>query len=233
MLDECVSEMKAKDRAAVHSLLVARKRASVNQIVGCQTFSSLQRLLNVTACVLRFVKALKGWTGSDGRRHLSSTLSPAELAEVEILRIKECQHSLAENWNFKDWKKQFDLFPVCGDVVEGSPMQIFIPFATKHLILLPKDHHVATLVVLKAHKKVLRGRVDGDAVEVLGLKGKVVGQDGTAKMHHMPEVEGKTVPCFATTTATKLPSTRGAPLYLHRCQFCRSPAREVCQSYGR
>ncbi len=167
MPDECVSEMKAKDRAAVHTLLVAKKRASVSEVVDCQKFSSFRRLLNVTALVLRFVKTLKGRTEASGC-HLSSTLRPGEIAEAELLWIKGCQHSLAEDRNFEDWKKQIDLFLDqsglwrCG----GRLSHADIPFATKHPILLPKNHHVTSLIVLKAHEKVLHGGVKETLTEM-------------------------------------------------------------------
>ena len=56
---ECAMEMKAKDKELVHNLLVTDGGVSLSQIINCEDYSSIHRLLGVTAYVLRFVAILK------------------------------------------------------------------------------------------------------------------------------------------------------------------------------
>ena len=56
---ECAMEMKAKDKELVHNLLVTDGGVSLSQIINCEDYSSIHRLLRVTAYVLRFVVILK------------------------------------------------------------------------------------------------------------------------------------------------------------------------------
>ena len=65
---ECISEMKVKDPKVYHNMLVAEKRPKLAQVIECQHYSSIQKLLGVTAYVLRFVNKLK--SRGDQSQHL-------------------------------------------------------------------------------------------------------------------------------------------------------------------
>ena len=54
--EECHQEMKSKN--AVHSLLTSSGRPCIGQLINCENFSSLDRLLQVTALVLKFTRLL-------------------------------------------------------------------------------------------------------------------------------------------------------------------------------
>lgn len=63
MLEECIRELKAKDRSLLHSLVVVEPAMRIEQLIQCEYFSSAQRLLQVTAYVLlaaeKFQKKLR------------------------------------------------------------------------------------------------------------------------------------------------------------------------------
>ena len=52
MPEECIQELKAKDRRLLHSLVVVEPTTRISQLIQCEHFSSAQRLLRVTAYVL-------------------------------------------------------------------------------------------------------------------------------------------------------------------------------------
>jgi len=60
---ECLEEMKVGDKekwkSETSSLLVAAETIGIAKVMTCEDYSSLQRLLRVTALVLKFVKILK------------------------------------------------------------------------------------------------------------------------------------------------------------------------------
>jgi len=62
--EECLSEMKAKDRKAelvgdLSALTVNSQSTSLDNVTDCRAFSCLERLLRVTALVFKFIRLLK------------------------------------------------------------------------------------------------------------------------------------------------------------------------------
>ena len=106
MPEECATEMKAKDKCAVHSLLTTDVPTGLRQITKCDDFSTLSCLCRVTAYILRFVKALKSRIQSSVT-DVSSTLSlnAIEISEAEKLWIIKSQILFAKDNNFVTLKK--------------------------------------------------------------------------------------------------------------------------------
>ena len=155
MPEECISEMKALDRKSTLSLLVTEERPSLSQILHCEQYSTIYRLLRVTAYVVKFVRFLKQKIQSSDTSP-STVLTATEISDAEMLWVKEAQALLVKNDKFDCWKKQFNLFLDafgiwrCGGRISNAD----IPYATKHPILLPKGHHLTSLIVLRAHERV-------------------------------------------------------------------------------
>ena len=63
--DECLSEMKAKDRTRVQGLLTTDSSIGLSNIFNCEDFSSIDQLLMVTALVLKFCRLLRTKTCPD------------------------------------------------------------------------------------------------------------------------------------------------------------------------
>ena len=155
MPEECISEMKALDRKSTLNLLVTEERPSLSQILHCEQYSTIRRLLRVTAYVVKFVRLLKQKTQSSDTSP-STVLTATEISDAEMLWVKEAQALLVKNDKFDCWKKQFNLFLDaygiwrCGGRISNAD----VPYATKHPILLPKGHHLTSLIVLRAHERV-------------------------------------------------------------------------------
>ena len=110
---------------------------STGQLLKCDNFSSLHRLLVVTAKVLRFCQFLlskickKGPTpSSDDSRNTVDNWGT---------------EGLVENKNFPLWKKQFDLFQDYDKVwrCRGQIQNASVSFSTKHPVLLHRTHFLS------------------------------------------------------------------------------------------
>ena len=110
--EECLPEMKSKDRRAelagdLSALTVNCQPASLNTAIECRAFSCLQRLLRVTALVFKFIRLLKAkHRGADK----TSEVTSANMEEAELCWIREVQRSLKDNKNHKAWKQQWNFF---------------------------------------------------------------------------------------------------------------------------
>ena len=161
MQEECTKELKAKNQ--VHNLLATdNEQIGLGQIIVCEDYSSLPRLLRVTAYLTRFIKSLRREATSQ------TTISQEEILKAEVLWILEVQSSLTKDQNFSTWKKQFGLF--CGEDgiwrCGGRLSNTDLPPATKHPILLHKSHHFTTLIVLAAHERVFHNGVKETLTEI-------------------------------------------------------------------
>ena len=121
----------------------------------CGDFSSLHRLLAVTAKVLKFCWLLLTKVRKDAP-------TPADdLNKAETLWIIEVQKELAKDDNFPQWRRQFDLFRDDDNVwrCRGRIQNANVSFSTKHPVLLPRTHFLTTLFVRRAHERVMHGGV--------------------------------------------------------------------------
>ena len=91
-----------------------------------------------------------------------------EISAFETLWVREAQLQLVRDHNFECWKKQFNLFlePTgvwrCGGRLSNAD----ISYSTKHPSLLPKGHHLTTLIVRRAHERVFHNGVKETLTEI-------------------------------------------------------------------
>ena len=142
--EECLKEMRVTLCNVAHT---TESTLNLGNILSCENFSCLQRLLRVTAYVLRFVKHCK-----IGRRPETTTaLEAAEIANAETLWLRESQMSTRIFYTGNDslissWRRK------CGEVKADWVSDI--PYSTKHPILLMKSHYLAALIVRGTHERV-------------------------------------------------------------------------------
>ena len=133
----------------------------MSRIIDCKRYSTAKRLYRVTAYVLKFLSLLK-------KKTQSHELTPQDLTEAERLWITDCQATLVSDHNFPAWKAQFNPFKVedklwrCGGRLQNAEL----PFSTKHLILLSKEYHLTSLIVMSAHQRVQHNGVKETLTEV-------------------------------------------------------------------
>ena len=159
MPEECISELKVKDREAVRGLLITEK-FGVSQIMEIEKYSSLNHLLRVTGHVLRFIWKL---------RHPRQPEDPPSLmSQAEVLWIQEAQGSLAADKNFENWKKQLGLFLDSTGVWRcgGRLSNADLAYSVKHPVVLPRCHTFTVLVARQAHERVLHNGVKETLTEI-------------------------------------------------------------------
>ena len=121
MPELCLPESKASSKLP-HNLLATERRPTVGDMMSCEDFSSLQRLLRVTTYVDP-ASRLIGKSDSN----FPIALTPQEFATTEKLWITQVQKELVLQKDFDALKPQFGLFlNDCGDVVAGYRMPTFI-----------------------------------------------------------------------------------------------------------
>ena len=162
MPTECVSEMKTS-KEKTHNLLIITKAPTIGSLIRCEDFSTLTRLLRVTAHVLRAVKLFKrSKTCPEG------PLTPDELVEAERLWIIDTQTQLRTESYLKVWQKQFDLFFDDRGLIRcrGRLNNAILPYATKYPLFLPRGAHFTALVVRRAHCRVMHNGVKETLTEI-------------------------------------------------------------------
>jgi hypothetical protein len=173
--------MKAKDVKVVHGLLVTVDVAELSQVMHSEDYSSLDRLLSVSARVLNFCRNLKI------RVHPEEAANAFDGdAKAEELWILEAQRALVADPKFKHWQKQLDLFEDANGIwrCRGRIQNAAVSYATKHPILLPSNHHVSTLFVRKAHERVLHNGVKETLTELRSKFWMIKGRSFVRKILH-------------------------------------------------
>ena len=108
MSQECLVEMKnttASDDETTTLILFVPK---LDMVFHCENYSSLTRLLRVTAYVWKFVEVLKAKVMKSG--DVSTHLSTEDIARAELYWAKLSQDVLKQDPKFSTWKLQFGLY---------------------------------------------------------------------------------------------------------------------------
>ena len=155
----CETEQKRKK--GIHALLSTESQPNhctgIEDLIACENFSSRTKLLRVTAYVLRAASLFK----SKGASDCQGMPTAHDLDTAEKLWIMHLQNGLVQQKNFSDLKGQFGLFLDdeklwrCGGRLQNAD----IPYATKHPLLLPRQHPFTLLLVRDAHSRVLHNGV--------------------------------------------------------------------------
>ena len=87
MPENCLVEMKTKDKKSFHGLLTIQEKSGLRQIMNCEDFSTLDRLLQVTAQVLKFCRILQRKLLPEA----TDTSEADETARAKLLWIIESQ----------------------------------------------------------------------------------------------------------------------------------------------
>ena len=95
----CLDEMKVGSRQLMQSThnLMSSEHDPGKPIMECNNFSSLRRLLRVTAHVFKVIEALKAKVGKEAR-DVELNIAATDMAKSELYWIKIVQHSLENNF---------------------------------------------------------------------------------------------------------------------------------------
>ncbi len=172
MPEECRNEMKVKDQNALNkqslsTLVVHGSKNSLSDVINCKDYSSLERLLRVTAIVLKFVKLLK----SRAKRENPPTTSEITSTDIELAQvkwIKELQCEMNGNEKFRSWNRDLNSFTDDDGIIrcKGRLSNSDLPYSSKYPILLDTVHYLTTLIIWDCHRRVLHGGVKETLTEL-------------------------------------------------------------------
>ncbi|XP_011405271.1 PREDICTED: uncharacterized protein LOC100637172, partial [Amphimedon queenslandica] len=158
MPKKCMEELRVKDCETSHGLTANSEQRGLIKIISIERFSSIKKLLRVTAYVFRFINRLRG-------AECGNIITASEMNDAEMLWIKEIQESSPE---MRKWKEQYGAFKDqqgiwrCGGRIDNAE----VTFEVKHPILLPNRHYFTKLVVKRAHERLMHSGVKETLTEL-------------------------------------------------------------------
>ena len=150
---EDTEDVQIERKKANVMITITEEKKGVSQIVDIKKFSTLKRLINVTAWIRRFIENVKA---KREKRELNlEGLSVEELCYAERLWIKDAQETLKGDSSFKKTRMQLGIIEtegimVCRGRLERSDLEL----ESKYPIYLPKEHRFVELLVLDCHSRV-------------------------------------------------------------------------------
>ena len=165
--EECLIEMKARNCEKLTFNLLSSNEP--NAIVMCEDYSSLKRLLRVTAYVLKFVRLLRRSQSPNSQQCGQATylLSAEDIKAALMYWVRVSQSALPQMEKFQQWSKQFGLFKdSCGIWRCGRLGNSELPPAAKNPMLLDKNHYLTNLIVKECHERVMHGGVKATLTEL-------------------------------------------------------------------
>ena len=150
--EDCLKEVGStcKGSSNMTLLIETGTQMNISKILDATRFSSYMKLLRVTAYVLRFVKNCKD------RCINTKELTAEELDEAEIVWIRDMQTQIDKKKS-SSVEKHLDTFIDKDKIIrcQGRLKNSCLTFETRHPILLPREHHITSLIIWECHKNVL------------------------------------------------------------------------------
>ncbi len=132
---------------------VATQPIGIDEIVDIRKYSSLSKVLRITALVLRFIHNLRVKKNS-GQIKIGS-IGAQEINEAEKVWIKGAQNMLLGDSKFEKVKRQLGVIEEngvlkCTGRLENSDLNV----EAEYPVILSKDHKFTELIVLECHNRV-------------------------------------------------------------------------------
>ena len=165
MPEECTTELR-KCSARALTLVTTISKPVVSELIDSKRFSTLAKLLRVTALVLQAIEKFKIKRNCRSDTDVSPT--GAQLSAAELLWMKDAQHSTTLKNEFEAHKRQFNLFEDENGLwrCKGRLSNVEVPYAVKNPILIPRNHPLTTLIVWEAHKHVFHDGIRETLTEI-------------------------------------------------------------------
>ena len=158
-------EVKREKKKTNVLIAVAENPSGVSRVIDINRYSTLRRLVRVTALVMRFVENVKA--KKEGRSVNVEKLSVIEIASAERLWIKEVQSTIVQNSSFRKTKIHLGIAEMEGILVcRGRLEQSDLNAESKYPIHLPKEHKFTELVVEDCHRRVYHYMVNATLAEL-------------------------------------------------------------------
>ena len=167
-------------------LLSTYPTSCLENIITCKSYSSLSRLFSVTSHVIKFVQTLKrAVKKQDSDEDLPDSDQIQHIIKAEMMWIQEAQKELTKDQHFATWKKQFGLY--CeGEVWRcgGRLQHADLSQSERNPIILPREHHLTELIVLRAHDKMYHNGTKETLTEIRSRFWIIKGRSLVKKLIH-------------------------------------------------
>ena len=176
----------------------------IDKVIEIDKYNCIRMVLRLTEWLKRFCFNVSKKTKSE-RKH--GPLSLQELTEAEIDWIKATQREFKKcQENYKQLSNKFGLIEDHKGVINyircrGRLEYADLPVESKEPVMLPKDHHLTFVQILRCHKKVHHCGVNSTpcriAHRILGPQGETSCDEDIVPVCDMQEVVGY---CFYPTS---------------------------------
>ncbi|XP_057312268.1 uncharacterized protein LOC130653769 [Hydractinia symbiolongicarpus] len=127
----------------------------IRNIIDIKKYSSFDKLVHVTAYVMRFISNVKK-KKEDRKNFNYKRLSAEEIGHARLVIIKDAQEDVKRHKKFKHWEKNLDLFEDtdfllrCRGRLGNAP----VPYNSRYPILLVPDSYLTKLIIRHVHESV-------------------------------------------------------------------------------
>ena len=207
-------------KEAAHSLVVAQGGRHTGHLMPCENFSSLHRLLWVTALVSKFVHLLHLKVRKSSESAPTDHLS--EIDQARLYWLRDAQSQLQDS-KFPLWKHQFNQYEFqmwrCGARMSNSDL----PLSAQTLIRLDKNRPLTALILMDAHQCVMHNGVKETITELWSSYWLVWGRQFVHKViHHCLTCRKLEERSIQSVSSQPLPEYCVSTILLHRSGLRRS-----------
>ena len=182
-----------RKQTAIPSTVITEGKG-VSQVIDIDRYSSLGKLLRVTAFTQRFVSNLM--RKKKGEELILDRLLVSEIESAELIWIKEAQTTLKCNQDYPKCKEQLGIIEKEGILVcHGRLGNSELALSAKYPMIFPRDHRFTELVIWDVHEKVHHSKVRSTLEELRSrfwvTKGRQFVKKVISKCFICRKVEGK------------------------------------------
>ena len=214
MILEDSEEVKSEKKKVNVMVAVTETPIGVSQVIDINKYSTLRKLLRITAWVKRFVENLKA--KKEGKNLNVESLNAKEVTSAEKLWIKDVQSTLTQSSSFKKTQNHLGIVEMEGILVcMGRLERSDLSSEAKYPIYLPKDHRFTELVVEDCHLRVFHCMVKATLAELRSRfwvsKGRQFVKKVLKRCFVCRKHEGKPFPSPPTAALPEYRVTQAAP----------------------
>ncbi|XP_068674716.1 uncharacterized protein [Montipora capricornis] len=163
---------------------------NISEVISPERFSSLSKLVRVTALVLKFIQKLK--------RKIEITDIIMEDQNIASKHwYKDVQAKLEEKEKSSSTWEQLGVFKDADGLLrcKGRIQKSLLPYSTKHPILLSRKQHFTKLVIMQSHENVNHNGIGETLTEIRSqfwiIKGRQAVKDVLSKCVTCKKLQGR------------------------------------------
>ena len=162
---EISDDVREESKKTAAAMIMTKEKSGVHSVIEIERYSSLRKLLRVTAYVKRFIENMK--RKRVGVEMKVGRIEVDEIRQAEMIWIKNVQEALVDSPICRKVSEQLGIVSqdgilVCKGRLENSDLGI----SGKFPIILPRDNKFTEMIILDCHEKVYHCKVRGTLAEV-------------------------------------------------------------------